>query len=52
VLPYEGYDRGTTGDAICLMTVDGAVLLRGRFPDGARVGIPDEVFELGPKRGA
>jgi len=52
VLPYEGYERGTTGEAVCLMTVDGAVLLRGRFPDGSRLGIPDDVFELGPRRSA
>jgi len=49
-LPYEGMERGSVGEAICLMTVDGAVLLRVRSDEGPIMQLPEDVFELGPPR--
>jgi hypothetical protein len=49
-LPYEGMERGSVGVAICLMTVDGAVLLRVRSDEGRILQLPEDVFELGPSR--
>ena len=46
--PHDGASRGDTGEAICLMTIDAAVLLRGRLRSGRRLQVPQEVFELGP----
>ena len=45
---HDGASRGDTGEAICLMTIDGAILLRGRLRSGRRLQIPQDVFELGP----
>lgn len=49
-LPYDGMERGSVGVAICLMTIDGAILLRVRSDEGRILQLPEDVFELGPPR--
>lgn len=48
VADHDGAQRGETGQALCLMTIDEAVLLRGRLRDGRRVQLPADTFEVGP----
>ncbi len=48
LMPWEGFERGDVGRAICLTMVDDLLMLRGQFEGGRRIQIPEELFELGP----
>ncbi|MBR58489.1 MAG: hypothetical protein CMH54_10770 [Myxococcales bacterium] len=48
LMPWEGFERGDVGRAICLTMVDDVLMLRGQLDGGRRIQIPEELFELGP----